>query len=593
MAKLFSLEDLKEEEVSVIDDRNDFLNISEELEDSAHSLELAVESVKTASEKLILVQNISGHLDSQKRTELSYFTSLEHYKPVLESIATNLGVKSSIPSLEDFKNPYGTEASHAIAMEGLYDWIKKIWQKIKEVFVAFFKKVTLFLKRLLKYDLELEEYERYLEKAMVELKSKKPNINDNKVIIDSKLPSLLAYPGMEKVNSDFILQQGDLKSQQLVRIINDIFLNKLSKISNEEIKVIYDSVNKLVALDFTETENNNELILYTDTARKAAIQVIERLFTHNTENFKSLPETVYNAIQYQFTREEISKDMKINSLINSNDNSQTLPNNFNCYFVNYGDNKVFVSASVETNTYVENKVNPITNVNNLIMFYENYKKYSNAININKLNNGIESIQKNIDKLIEVMKNRYSENMDKVQLSVKEKGKTDPTLDMIYSLKNHVSILEQYAPEYLVNIINKLKGEFSGSRQRVDINKLLSSEKSIYLPEIKKLYEDNISNQNDFNRYLYDLMVDTNTKIYDEKGIDIKPESYLVRGSSVNLIIDPFTVKTLEEFQKFLLNFLTNFQVLLKTLITDLLGVYTELKYEYVRYIYKCSELYKA
>jgi len=116
MTKLFSLEDLQEEETTIIDDGDDFLNISDELEDSAHSLELAVESIKTASEKLALIQGISSHLDGQKRTELSYFTSLEHYKPILESITTNLGVKSSIPSLEDFKNPYGTEASHAIAM---------------------------------------------------------------------------------------------------------------------------------------------------------------------------------------------------------------------------------------------------------------------------------------------------------------------------------------------------------------------------------------------------------------------------------------------------------------------------------------------
>lgn len=593
MAKLFSLEDLKEEEVATIDDRNDFLSISEELEDSAHSLELAVESVKTASEKLILVQSISGHLDSQKRTELSYFTSLEHYKPVLESIASNLGVKSSIPSLEDFKNPYGTEASHAIAMEGLYDWIKKIWKKIKDVFVAFFKKVTLFLKRLLKYDLELEEYERYLEKTMVELKSNKPTITDNKVIIDSKLPSLLAYPGMEKVTSDFILQQGDYKANQLVRMINDIFITKLSKVANEDFKVIYDSVNKLVALDFTDNEDGNEIVLYTKTAKDAAVSAIEKIFTYKTGDFKSLPETVYNAIQYQFTREEIGKDMTIHSLINSNDNSQSLPNNFNCYFVNYGNNKVFINSSVETNSYVENKVNPITNVNNLVLFYENYKKYSKAINLNKLNSGVESIEKNIDRLIEIMKSRYADNMEKVNSVTKEKGRTDPILDMIYSLKNHASIIEQHAPEYMVNYIHHLKGEFSDYKQSVNVHDLLSDIKSKYEPEIKKLYENNINKATEFNRFLYDFMGDYDTKIYNEKGIHIRPESYLIRGQRAKMVISPNIVKTLEEFQKFLLNFLTNFQVLLKTLITDLLGVYTELKYEYVRYIYKCSELYKA
>jgi hypothetical protein len=103
------------------------------------------------------VQGMQAHLSVQKPCSAAYFTSLESYSPIVRSLGEKLGVRH-MPSMEDFKNPHAAKDAHNFAMEGFREMISKAWEKIKSFFRDFFKKISVFVRRLIKANLDLESY---------------------------------------------------------------------------------------------------------------------------------------------------------------------------------------------------------------------------------------------------------------------------------------------------------------------------------------------------------------------------------------------------------------------------------------------------
>lgn len=118
------------------------------------------------------IHTINKRLSKLKKGSVEYFVSIENYKLMMDNIADDLGVKRVMPGLESFGNSYAMEASHSITVEGFWDTLKKIWEKIKEFFKAFMKKVTDFYKRLTKSNLDVDMYDKYLNKLMSDIRSK-------------------------------------------------------------------------------------------------------------------------------------------------------------------------------------------------------------------------------------------------------------------------------------------------------------------------------------------------------------------------------------------------------------------------------------
>lgn len=576
MGKLYSSEDFAEgeEQVSTIAPQDVFANMTDDVVEYANDLNIATERLTIASNELNLVGTISTAMRSKKLASVDYFTSLENYKPVLESIAQNLGVKCHVPSLEDFKNPNGTQASHEVAMEGFFDYIKKVWDKIKDIFMSFFKKINVFFRRLFNAELELSTYEEYLEGMIAKIKAKKMTISDSKTVLDSKLPTLLANPGMESIDSDFILTVGESKVRQLISVSNHTFQNTLTKIAKEELKELYKVLKELISDASDNSRPLDDVAKDLDKVRALCTEGLDQLFGYEVHDLRQLPDQVYDAIYHNFDKSEI-EEVKINSLVDNNNFSESLPKNFNAYYVLSESGKLYVSATTETSGYVQNKLFPISNANNLVRFYDFYKKVSKELNMKRIDASIGEFQDRVDDIVDLMKSKYVELLEKLQ-------KTKHTARQGLRMET-----KQDGIKELVRFFRYLDVKLNSS---TTINDLLWNS---FDGMIDAGSLENIIRDDDVEASYYKLM----DSITDEEAFLKKARSVIL--SDTNGFSESATdieeieriVKEYENFQKFLLNYLNGLQVMLKEVSVNLAGTYTEVRFELAKYIYNSARLY--
>ncbi|EKD89649.1 MAG: hypothetical protein ACD_33C00017G0004 [uncultured bacterium] len=434
MAKLFSLEE-KQNEVRNTDDLD--IDISEVIEDDLGNLDLAIEKFNTAVNGLNTLNSIKTNIEDKNIGSVPYFITIENYKPILESIANNLGVKSKIPSLEDFNNPYGLKASHEIAMEGFYDYIKKLWEKIKDFFKAFWKKLMLFFKRLLKLDLDLEEYEKYVEKMIFDIKHKDLKVLDNTPLI-SKLPVLLADSNVADFNANDLISVGATKINNLINLKHNLLnfnkeivkdVNKLSDL----IKQVYNPELLRKVLDFSK-DLDNEI----DKAKNDKIMILKILSTYHglfeggnqkitlshemlgASNFiHTVSENKYTDKVLNFIS-NLNSDNKVSvtSIIDDHDTFSKLPKNTNIYRISVSEEnenhasliKIIFMSDDDVNVSLENKLEPLMNSNNVILFYDLYKKL-NSYNIKDLINSFINMEKESNELLDLCKYSISNRLE--------------------------------------------------------------------------------------------------------------------------------------------------------------------------------------
>jgi hypothetical protein len=540
-------------------------SLSEEIDSQQETLDIVTEALKTASSDLLNVQHIRNTLVSKKLASVEYFTAIEDYSPLLTNISNNLGVKLPIPSLEDFKNPYGTQASHEIAIEGLMDYVRKLWDKIRDVFITFFKKINMFLRRLMGYELDLQTYEKYLDSAMPKLKSSKPQITDNKALLESKLPSFTAREGMEQVSVEYILSETDRRFSNLINIMNVIFIQNLPKLVKEDFNNLHTLIKTIIETS-PEVMANDQIItqLETDIAQYCE-NTLTRIFVHSgiRINDNDLPEKVYDDLQFNFDRNEMGV-VNVHSLINSNNVSEALPKNYNCFFTTLPGKKICITSSVETNNQVNNHLLPIANVENLIRFYEQYKKYSKELNLKKLDTGLSVVEDCIDKITQLMRNQFSKRLEELNKA---------------TLRTQAS----YG-----SVISAIQGMF-------EIEKQLSADDDLTVTfEINErfpnygMYRTKVIDIDQFERMLVEERLDKEFIRYVESVHTrfLKPEGLSDEDRKA-------FIQRLESLQKYLINFLNNLQSALKDLSVNLAGTSAELRLEILKYAYGSMKLYNV
>ena len=578
MSKLFSLESFAGEvtpEPMDVEPQDVFEKVNDDVSEFVGDMEIATERLTTASNELNLVSGMSATMKGKKVASVDYFTSMENYRPVLESIAKNLGVKMKVPSLEDFKNPHGTQASHEIAMEGFFDYLKKIWDKIADIFLAFFKKISVFFRRLFNAELELDTYEEYVVEMIAKVKAKKMTISDNKVVLDSKLPTLLANPGMEAVDSDFILTNGENKIRQLVAVSNRTFQSTLQKIAKEELKELHKVLKHLIDEAGEPNRPIDDVAKELDQIRELSLAGLDQLFGYAVNDLRHVPDSVYDAIHHHFDRSEI-EDIRIHSLVDNGNHSEALPKNFNAYYILSATGRLYVSASTETNGYVQNKLFPISNPNNLARFYDFYKKVSKELNIKKIDASISEFQDRVDDIIDLMKGRYVDLLEKLQ-----KNKVNAKHGNRVNTKGE-------AVQALVGFFR----DFDRRHPRDTATNRLIFQSADALGVDGGLLEDLVREENDDRR---NALI---ASVYDEEQF-VNTARQILAGSSGSQ--DAYTsvedleriVKEYENFQKFLLNYLNSLQTMLKEVSVNLAGTFTELRFELIKYIYNSAKLYTA
>lgn len=583
MSKLFALEEIKEDLTGIPPRKkndSDEPKITDiDTDDYVQDLEMIMEAFKTASNDLKLVGTMAATLNSKKPASVAYFASLESLTPFVQNIADNLGMKGKIPSLETFQSPMAFDACHDVALEGFFDYIKKIWEKIRSFFVAFFKKMMLFFKRAFNASLELDEYEQYLDDLIARIRRDKAEISDNKAKVTSRLPSVIANPGMEEVNAEFVVTHGRNKLNKLTQAINDVYVTRLLSHGKKGMGVVSEQIE-----DFIDTIKKPEISLEELIGEAGKIEaLIDEVMSGVLPNLVGkddrLPESVYNDIQHQFTRAELDdlKD-KGRCMFEPEDLSGSLPKNFNAYYFYLPASKVYLTSTVEEVQNVSDQLGAITTRERLFDFYDFYKKYSKAISYKQLDRSLDEVSDDIDDIVSVMHKKYADTLENIYRKKPQSSgirTVEQAFDAIFKHSKELDeqINKAEAGEPYVRKMN----EFKTMRSVIAgaVNATGHAEESYLYNEGNEAAARNLI------RGKEEEYIKAVNSIVNQEGGD----------SSMNADDQKEKLKVLEDLQKFILNFLTTFQVFLKEAANNLVGVYQQARYDMAKYIYDTCKLY--
>lgn len=400
MAKLFAGEDLDIEQTApeqLIEAKIENSDIPDIVEFHEDAVQVAVEGVARACNELYILRDVKASLESKKLSSVEYFTSVENYSLYLKSVANNLGVKAKIPSLEDFKNQYSAETSHHIAMEGFVEFMRSIWEKIKGFFRDFFKRIMLFLKRLVNANLQMDEYEMYIESMIQKVKRSDKN-TVTAIKIDSKLPTMLCATDSDLMKSDHLLTKGRQKLENLSFFING-FTMTLEKSFIPEFETALKNLKTILsANDLTADDIDN--------VRNDFVDCFKSMFAYKLSSFRDVPEEVQSDILNVFDSKQL-QEANIYSAVSDRDSNSTMPNNINMYHVSTSFNvsetdrssRIFICTNSFKNTIVENTIETISSRDNLLRFYDFYKTYSKEVKMDRVEKLITHFDKQIDTLI--------------------------------------------------------------------------------------------------------------------------------------------------------------------------------------------------
>lgn len=390
-------------------DNSSIPNISEEYKDN---MQVSIESFNRASNDLFIMDEIKTSIENKKLSSVEYFTSIENYNLCMKSIANNLGVSCKLPSMEDFKNPYGAEASHKFIMEGFKEFIRTIWERIKSFFRDFFRKVSLFAKRLVNANLELEEYEQYIDGLIHKVKAS-DKTKSNSILVDSLLPSMLTQSGNKEMPVSFLMTKGIHKLSLLENLIETV--NK--KIIPGFISSI-ESTTNTIANNYTEGYNATpeEAVKFIIEQRHNYLEALKNIFPFTT-SLRDLPEDVYNEIISAFTGHQINDTSTFLSMVNGHDSLNMLPNSFNEFLVisNYSVSinnkesstyKIFITPGIEKNITADKSMYTISDKKDLLKLYDFYKDFSKGVSVRHVEDSIDKLHNLINDIINKLEGSF-------------------------------------------------------------------------------------------------------------------------------------------------------------------------------------------
>lgn len=577
MGKLFSLEEFEEKNIDDLEVliSNTESSFNEEMEELSDSIELASESLKSSSETIILVTDMMTQLNSDKISKDKYLVAVEHFTPIIKTIASNLGVKYSIPSLEDFRNDYSYTSTKEIAMEGLFDYIKKLWKKIKDIFITFFKKVKLFLKKLFnKNKVNKAEVEKALNELNEALTVKNPEILIKETSspifkdIDTKLPSMLTFPGLPSITTDYIITNGTTILNNTLNIVNEVNIKETSKLEQITLKKIYEDIKYITSLNLLDVSNEDKIKNTVQSIKSTAILGLNSLFKYEINDIKNLPKGVYNEAQQVFTKEELYGDIKIYSLLDDRNitGNLTLPNDFNIYIIFSSDYKFIVTKYKFYNKGVENKLPPVNDAEVIRNLLKETIRITESFNNDKSVNNYESFQKQLVKIIDLMGSTFTDKMEALRVKHKESISNigDPLLIKINELMYYLnSILYAGGTKEILDNFDKfhpiakmLENRFSNYDLESVFHYLVSSDRSQVDEGINILYKTFKDNPQEFISVVDTLIGNANENSND----------------NIEEII-----AILNDLSKFLLNYISG----LKGILVNMNLPLTSLFYEFI------------
>lgn len=260
------------------------------------------------TDDISIVSEAMSYLDQQPKGTKNYLMAFESSKKYMSVITKNLNVSCPMPSFEDYHKSLSFEAVHQVTMEGFMDTIKEIWKKIKEFFSSLWKKIVLFVKRLVGAEPDFEYLEQYIEKRINKIKEKKLVCRDPGEKVSTNLPSLLASldnnkytvemffkNGISKINTFKELYEVSIKySEQMTSLIDQ---------RNEPIKTLSYSLPKIIQ-NANDLKNQLNNIINTNTSSTGQssstidvdMDIVDRISTLYDDYIKLLKDNIETII---------------------------------------------------------------------------------------------------------------------------------------------------------------------------------------------------------------------------------------------------------------------------------------------------------
>ena len=569
--------------VSELDQSTD--DVAVMVDEMSAYMETQTDKTTTAMEYLAVGVGIQTSMESLPVGSKEYYSALSASTSVIEILGRRMGV-NPMPAMEDFKSQYAMRSSHQIAMEGIGDFLKKAWESLKKFFVEFFKKVTVFFKRILRANLDLQSYEKYTDHLINKLKTNNAKISDT-TPVNTKIGKLLADKGMESVTSDFILRNGTLKVVQMVNLLGAVSKPNGSLFDRNSIKNIRETLEQLVTL-YNSSGYGDRYTAGIDTTvqnvRDAVTATVSGLFKHTVPDSRNLPDDCYAKLMEEISTSDLSKDkLELFSLVSTDKLSNTLPKDLNVFLGIIDNEKFFVSSHKDEHDVTVANVKPIAQLNNLVELHNFYKKEVMPVNLTQISKSIEGVDDEVNKILNLLATKWIKVVEKSKEEVFSK---EPDWDKLWES------VRGYSRKQLDARVQEFQQEFSNK------GKLSKEENDFYYAAVS-LASGMLEN----NRMAWVIAVE------EPVGKDESPAGVTRRTLAAKMVFtwagltypddtndsseapSEENWKKFEDLNRFLVHAFNRMQNILHAMLGDVFGMFTEIRYELVRYMYESARRY--
>ena len=215
-----------------------------EIQEDTGVIEDISEAIEDASDDMDTLEGIQGVMEeSVEKGEGLDETAAEIAEVAIEAICARLGISKAnkiMPAMESFGSSNSRVAATKIAMEGVGDTLKRIWQAIKDAFAKAWNHIVDFYKKHIASLGRLSKYADSLKAKAKESASKKPK-KDSEGITSSAVLSAFNIGG--KVDAK---TTGDILSAHLALTGNVVSAKTLMQ---KSVKDLLDGTDKLDSFD--------------------------------------------------------------------------------------------------------------------------------------------------------------------------------------------------------------------------------------------------------------------------------------------------------------------------------------------------------
>lgn len=521
----------------------------------------------------------------------------ENMVVIAKAINDLSGVKVNEFSMECYDGEYSL-VDYTISTEGIWDVIKTIFRKIRDIIVGFFKAIWNTIKSLF-------GYKEVVDKVNDSNKKRLKNIIDKGLKLDpadakpinTYLGILSCTPNEQETDYKVHVRYAVMMYDKFVDVINNGSISTLDFINND----ILPEVGAMIDLikDEEITKGTLDRLDTHCTGLLGAVAKLRTLYLKHETAIASVPGPVLSKV----TGVDVNKSStKVSTLVDTSDSDKKLSRDYNAYaFINssmlkYNNLSKLTQEEVtfaflsETNVIGSNEaykvyVDPIMDPQDLVRLQEKRDSANKAIDFSKLNASIKRVSDSITRTTDYLAEKgyvYLEDMKKTI----ETGL--PTRDR------------------LKTILNNLCVSYQDKHSELDVFKSKTRNKAEYIKNKTYLY---ITNNKEFEakyvileRPIDDSVIDM---IYTSSGPEDVNEFINLAGR-MGYLDDSVTVssRALTEDEKehyrdldkkfnYILRYgLNSFSKLVSIVGADIEKLYIDFDKEVVNYIQKSEEQYR-